>query len=192
VLRGSEAFELVRGTRSLSAGCDRRVVDQRLQRARTTHTWGSLEAAEHPVGGFWLDLVGTDLTHGSKLIVENQIGDSDHRHLGQLLTYAGTDAGTIVWVAKTSGGTSRRPHWLNAYTDEGTRFFGVVVRALQVGDSKPAPFLEVVAKPNDWQKTMRRATTGGESSEHAAYRALWAPFESTPHGGDSRALQGAR
>lgn len=45
-----------------------------------------LERAEHPVGAFSLDLIGTDLTNGVPLIVENQIETSDHGHLGQLLT----------------------------------------------------------------------------------------------------------
>ncbi len=36
-----------------------------------------LEQAEHPVGAFSLDLIGTD-HHGGPLIVENQIEASDH------------------------------------------------------------------------------------------------------------------
>jgi hypothetical protein len=137
-----------------------------------------LERAERPVGTFSLDLIGTDLTHGATLIVENQIEASDHRHLGQLLTYtAGTDAGTIIWVAKSFREEHRLAlDWLNEHTPEGTRFFGVVVRALRVGESPPAPFLEVVVKPNDWQKAIRQATPAGESSEAAEFRAFWEPL----------------
>ena len=59
-----------------------------------------LEEAEHPVGGFSLDLIGRDLTNNAVLMVENQLATSDHGHLGQIMTYAaGTDASTIVWVA---------------------------------------------------------------------------------------------
>src|SRR5438270_12040060 len=59
-----------------------------------------LEAAEHAVGGYSLDLIGRDLSNGSVLIVENQLGPTDHSHLGQVLTYAaGTSASTIVWIA---------------------------------------------------------------------------------------------
>jgi hypothetical protein len=132
-----------------------------------------LERAEHPVGTFSLDLIGTDLTHGARLIVENQIEASDHRHLGQILTYAaGTDAGTIIWVAKAFRDEHRVAlDWLNEHTGEGTRFFGVVIRALRIGESLPAPFLELVVSPNDWQKSVRQTTPAGESSEAAAYRA---------------------
>ena len=59
-----------------------------------------LQAEEHPVGGFSLDLMGRDFTHNTVLIVENQLAVTDHLHLGQIMTYAaGTDAKTIVWVA---------------------------------------------------------------------------------------------
>lgn len=56
--------------------------------------------AEHPVGGFSLDLIGRDESTGQVVIVENQLEVSDHTHLGQILTYAaGTEPTTIVWVA---------------------------------------------------------------------------------------------
>lgn len=57
-----------------------------------------LQHAEHPVGGFSLDLIGQDLTNDTVLIVENQLETTD---LGQILTYAaGTNASTIVWIAR--------------------------------------------------------------------------------------------
>ena len=53
-----------------------------------------LNEAEHPVGSFSLDLIGRDLTNDCVLIVENQLEQTDHGHLGQLLTYAaGTTQG---------------------------------------------------------------------------------------------------
>lgn len=137
-----------------------------------------LERAEHPVGAFSLDLIGRDLTHGVPLIVENQIESSDHGHLGQLLTYtAGTDAGTIVWVTKGFRDEHRVAlDWLNEHTGEGIRFFGLVVRAVRIGDSPPAPMLDVVVQPNDWQKTVRRVATPPESEETEAFRSFWDPL----------------
>ena len=58
-----------------------------------------VEATEHTVGGYSLDIFGKDQSNDVVLIVENQLGDSDNGHLGQLLTYAaGTGASTIVWI----------------------------------------------------------------------------------------------
>jgi hypothetical protein len=136
-----------------------------------------LEAAEHGVGGFSLDLVGRDLTHGCALIVENQIEGTDHSHLGQLLTYAGgvAEVGTVVWIASAFRDEHRQAlDWLNEHTSEEVRFFGVVLRAVRIADSPPAPLLEVVANPNDWQKRVRATTARPAGEREEAYAQFWA------------------
>lgn len=134
-----------------------------------------IEIAEHPVGGFSLDLLGRDLTNECVLIVENQIEQTDHTHLGQLLTYAGGvhEVGTIVWIARSFRDEHRQAlDWLNEHTGEDVRFFGVAVRAVRIGSSEPAPLLDVVSNPNDWQKRVRSATSRGGERERA-YEAFW-------------------
>lgn len=126
-----------------------------------------LDRAEHPVGGFSLDLLGHDEATGQTVIVENQLQLSDHTHLGQILTYAaGTNPTTIVWL--TTGFRSEHRaaiDWLNERTDENTRFFGVEVQVVRIGESMPAPAFKLVAQPNDWGKQVKAATAAGESSE---------------------------
>lgn len=99
----------------------------------------TLDVAEHPVGGFSLDLKGRDLSDASVVIVENQLEQSDHLHLGQILTYAaGTNPKTIVWI--TTGFRSEHRaalDWLNEHTDPDTRFFGVKIEVVRIGDSAP-------------------------------------------------------
>jgi hypothetical protein len=135
-----------------------------------------LARAEHPVGGFALDLIGMDLTHDSVLIVENQLGATDHGHLGQLITYAaGTGAKTIVWLTRQLREEHRQAlDWLNEQTASDVRFFGVTVSVVRIDDSKPAPVFTVAAEPNDWQKQVRATTkaqtTGGKGE---LYRAFW-------------------
>lgn len=116
-----------------------------------------IRSAEHPVGDFSLDLIGTDLRTGRSVVIENQLEGTDHRHLGQLITYAaGTDAANVVWVAKAFREEHRAAlDWLNSRTDTESCFFGVEISAVRIGDSAPAPLLRVVAQPNDWGKTVR-------------------------------------
>ncbi|MCO8127266.1 DUF4268 domain-containing protein [Acidimicrobiia bacterium EGI L10123] len=138
-----------------------------------------LSGAEHPVGGFSLDLIGHDLTNDAVLMVENQLEATDHTHLGQLLTYAaGTGAATIVWVATSFREEHRQAlDWLNEQTGQGTHFFAVQVNVARIGDSDPAPYFDVVAKPNDWQKRIRSATRAGATTERAEqYREFWALY----------------
>lgn len=147
-----------------------------------------LHAAEHPVGGYSLDLIGQDLTNDAVLMVENQLEPTDHAHLGQVMTYAaGTGASTIVWIATAFRDEHRQAlDWLNEQTGEDIHFFGVVLSLVRIGASAPAPLFEVVAKPNDWQKRVRSSTrTGSSTTRNEKYRAFWAEYlnrQATEHG----------
>lgn len=137
-----------------------------------------LEVAEHPVGDFSLDLLGRDTATGQKVIVENQLDVSDHTHLGQILTYAaGTDPMTIVWVAPAFRPEHRAAlDWLDTRTDEHTRFFGVEIAVVRIGDSEPAPMFKLIVQPNDWEKSVRAATTvvEGLSEKEQLQQRFWA------------------
>lgn len=139
-----------------------------------------LQVAEHPVGGFSLDLLGRDLSDDSVVIVENQLEQSDHGHLGQILTYAaGTNPKTIVWIA-----TRFRPEhraaldWLNEHTDPDTRFFGVEIEVVRIGDSAPAPNFKLVAQPNDWEKQVKASTAGTMGERSQLHWEFWEQFRS--------------
>jgi hypothetical protein len=112
-----------------------------------------LMSSEHGVGPFSVDLIGRDVNTGDIVIIENQIEKTDHKHLGQLITYAAnTDAVVIVWIARKFTDEHRQAiDYLNALGgDSGKgRFYGIEVSAIRIGDSLPAPLFEVVAKPND-------------------------------------------
>jgi hypothetical protein len=139
-----------------------------------------LTAAEHPVGGFNLDLVGQDLTNNCVLIVENQLSGTDHAHLGQLLTYAaGTEARTVVWVAPKFREEHRQAlDYLNALAGENSRFFGVEVAVVRIGNSEPAPLFRMRAQPNDWHSQVAAATksTAQQAGKAPLYRQFWTRF----------------
>lgn len=139
-----------------------------------------LEAAEHPVGGYSLDLIGRDLTNDAVLMVENQLGDTDHSHLGQVLTYAaGTGAQTIVWIATSFREEHRQAlDWLNQSTDNETHFFGLELEVVRIGDSLPAPLFKLAAEPNQWQKRVRTSARAATelTGKPALYVAFWTRF----------------
>jgi hypothetical protein len=143
-----------------------------------------LEAREYPVGEFSLDLFGRDITNECPLIVENQLAETNHTHLGQLLTYAaGTQAATVVWVAPSFRDEHRKAlDYLNDKAGDDARFFGVEVRVVRIGDSPPAPMFSLAAKPSEWRARVEATQESGELSEkREAYRAFWGKYLEAIH-----------
>jgi len=112
-------------------------------------------AAEHWVGDFKLDILCTD--GEEKVIIENQLDETDHKHLGQILAYAaGVEARKIIWIAETFRPEhSAALQFLNENTTDDLSFFGVQIELWRIDDSPPAPKFEVIVKPNNWTKTGR-------------------------------------
>lgn len=119
-----------------------------------------VEAQEKEVGPFRADILCKDIHNDSWVLIENQLERTDHRHLGQLITYAaGLKAVTIVWVAATFTEEHRAAlDWLNAVTGDDFRFFGLEVELWRIGESPAAPKFNIVSKPNEWSKTVGAAT----------------------------------
>ena len=132
-----------------------------------------LEDVEHveteaPVGSFSLDIRAKD-ADGRAVVIENQLGRTDHDHLGKILTYAaGFDAGAVVWVAREFRDEHRAAlDWLNQRTGLETEFYGVVVRAVKIDNSRPAYVFDVVARPNEFRKRP------GPNPDLNAYQQFW-------------------
>lgn len=116
-----------------------------------------LEERESSVGSFNVDLFATESGSGRKIIIENQLEDTNHDHLGKLITYAsGKGAEVVIWIVKRARDEHRQAiEWLNQHTDSNIGFFLVEIELWQINDSLLAPKFNVVEKPNDWGKYMK-------------------------------------
>lgn len=131
-----------------------------------------LVETESPVGDYAVDLYAKDLNTGRWVIIENQLEQTDHGHLGQLMAYAaGKEAGVIIWISPKFRDEHRQAlDWLNEITEEAVSFFGIEVELVKVDDSLPAPQFRIVAQPNEWVNTISRPTV---SSRQRAYEAFF-------------------
>lgn len=121
-----------------------------------------LIASEHDVGPYSADIVCTTKATNEKVVIENQLEKTDHKHLGQIITYAaGLEACTVIWVAETFTDEHRAAiDWLNSVSNERIGFFAVELELWSIGDSKAAPKFNVVSRPNSWTKRLAESSQG--------------------------------
>jgi len=119
-----------------------------------------LEAQEKQVGSFSADILCRNTAEKDGwVVIENQIEKTDHKHLGQIMTYAaGLKATTVVWISAQFCEEHRAAlDWLNEKMGDSVRFFGLEVELWKIGDSLAAPRFNMICKPNDWENTVKHA-----------------------------------
>ena len=122
----------------------------------------ALELADQElnVGNFRADILCRNAVDGSRVLIENQLERTDHKHLGQVVAYSSSpDIHTVIWIAKEFRAEHRGAlDHLNEITNEKFRYFGIEIKVWQIGNSAPAPQFEIVSKPKDWSRTISRKT----------------------------------
>ena len=129
--------------------------------------------SEVAVDGFRADILATFPSNGSRVVIENQLENTDYNHLGQILSHmARLEAQTAIWV----GREFQQDHlaairWLNINTADDFDFFGVRVRAVRIGEfpAPIAPVFEVLEKPHNWDRRVqllnRASQSGGRRND---------------------------
>jgi hypothetical protein len=136
-----------------------------------------LDRVEVAVGPYSADIVATDASSNSKVVIENQLEKTNHDHLGKVLTYAsGLEARILIWIAKKFTEEHRQAFdYLNECTAGRLRLYGVEVEVLRIGDSLPAPHFRLVSTPNDYVAAAHNATAG-VSDTKSLYLEFWTGF----------------
>ena len=115
-----------------------------------------VEDTEVFIGSYRADIVARD-GENRKVIIENQLSKTDHKHLGQIITYAsGIDAQIMIWICKEVTDEHRQAiDWLNEVTIGDIAFFACEIELWKIDESSPAPKFKVISSPNDWSKTVK-------------------------------------
>lgn len=119
----------------------------------------SVDETESMVGSFNVDIYATETDTGNKIIIENQLEETNHDHLGKIITYAsGKDAKFVIWIVKKAREEHRHAiEWLNNHTDNDIAFFLIEIELWSINNSDPAVKFNVIEKPNDWAKEIKKA-----------------------------------
>jgi Domain of unknown function (DUF4268) len=110
-----------------------------------------LDTREASVGDFSADIIANDLSTNHVVVIENQFGNTDHKHLGQILTYSSVlGASVVVWIAETI----RQEHksaidFLNQNLKDTLQLYAVEASLMKIDQSKPAFLLTIVCQPTD-------------------------------------------
>jgi len=116
---------------------------------------------EASVWGFNVDILAEEENTWKKIIIENQLEQTDHKHLWQVLTYASwIDAEFIIWIVEDVREEHKQAiDWLNEHTDEKINFFIIKMELWKIWDSNIAPKFNIISKPNDWSKLIKTLST---------------------------------
>ncbi|MCA1789511.1 MAG: DUF4268 domain-containing protein [Thioalkalivibrio sp.] len=127
---------------------------------------------EAPTGSFSLDILAMD-ADGRRIVIENQFGNSDHDHLGKVLTYlASFDSDVAIWIVENA-----RPehvdaiHWLNK-SAASTEFFLLQIEVIRIEESPPAPRFTIIAAPSEEQRQIG-AQKRSLANQAAELHAFW-------------------
>lgn len=125
---------------------------------------------EQRAGDFSVDITAQEES-GHKFIVENQLGQSDHEHLGKVVNYlAYLEASAAVWIV----GEPRPEHVtaiskLNEGIDD---FYLVKLEAVNIEESPPAALFTLITGPSIQAKEKGKRQRE-ESAQQEACREFW-------------------
>jgi hypothetical protein len=110
------------------------------------------------VGKFRADILSKDNLTDEIVIIENQLENTNHSHLGQLITYSSHyEAKNIVWIVKDLRIEHEKAiEWLNKNLSAEIKIFLVKIELFRIGNSNPAPKFSLLSKPYGWTNTLNR------------------------------------
>lgn len=124
-----------------------------------------------PAGWFPLSILAKEVGSDAGVVISAQLGRSAHSVLGSLAgAAAAQDARILIWVTPHFRPEHRQAlEMLNARTPEQIEAYGVEMRAIRIGDSRPAHDFRPVVFADAWAKRAQRALSGWSLASQRRY-----------------------
>lgn len=124
-----------------------------------------------PSGWFPLNILAKEVGSNASVVIAAQLGQSAHSVLGRLAgSAAAQDARILIWVTPRFRPEHRQAlEMLNERTPGQIEAYGVEMRAIKIGDSKPAHDFRPVVFADAWAKRAQRAMSGWSIASQRRY-----------------------
>lgn len=138
--------------------------------SETIHLKLTNASTEQTSENFRVDIQAEVEDSDKKVVIENQFGDSNHDHLGKIITYrTAFNAQIAIWIVEKA----REEHvaavnWLNE-TDNGCDFYLLELQLIRIGDSQLAPMFTLKSSPSKETREIHRM----ESRRHEMRLKFW-------------------
>lgn len=132
-----------------------------------------LEETEAAAGDFSADIVARDLSTNGLVVIENQYGITDHRHLGQIITYSSKlKAKAVVWIAERIRNEHKTAiDFLNNNLRDSLQLFAFEVKVIKIDGSRPAFLFDLVCKPPESEDVPSKESDASDINQR--YRAFF-------------------
>ncbi len=133
---------------------------------------------EMSVGRYNVDIFARDSESNRKIVIENQLENTNHDHLGKMLVYAaGLDADIAIWVVKDVNEEHKQAvEWLNDNSFDRINIFLVKVELWKIDNSLVAPKFQIVCEPNNWAKVLKQQSKENISDIELKQMEFWQGF----------------
>ncbi len=108
-----------------------------------------VEGREANVNGYRIDLLCTD-SHGNRVVIENQLEKTDHKHVGQFFLYLDSvQANTGIWIT-----TEARPEHIALIKGQNTRtlpeyeYYLIEIDTISIDNSQHVPIFRKIVGPD--------------------------------------------
>ncbi len=115
------------------------------------------------------DAVSDETGEPFKVIIENQLEETDHRHLGQILIdVAAYGARVAVWISASARPEhAKAVQWLNDESSVDAYLFDVEV--IRIENSRPAPILTRIVGPSELSKKAKAEKQANQADKQRIF-----------------------
>ena len=154
--------------------------------AESTGLEMSAEETQSQVGKFHVDILASESGTNRRVIIVNNFSQTDDSGLGKLITLAaGKNADVIIWIVRNAQEEHKAAvEWLNSRTRSNTGIFLCEVKLFRIGASEPAVKFEVISRPNNWAKEVRKISEDASNVEKLRFD-YWNAFQDYAFDGGS-------